>query len=61
MVMDVRPTLHRIYSQMVDSPDMGMDLVCRVLFEDQQDYFSWVGEVGTGWTRSVRRATLSPA
>ena len=48
MVMGVGLTLHRIYSQMADSPGMGMDLVCRVLFEAQQVYFSWVGEVGTG-------------
>ena len=39
-LMVIGPCLHRIVSQMADTPAVGMDLVCRIMFEVQQDYFT---------------------
>ena len=38
--IDVGPALHSVFSA-AGTPSIGMDLVCRVLFEAQQDYFRW--------------------
>lgn len=38
----VGPALHRIASQHLDNPAVGVDMVCRVLYEVQQDYFNWL-------------------
>ena len=48
--VDVGPCLHRIFEQLADSPAVGMDLVNRVLFEAQQDYFQWATAVANGQT-----------
>ena len=42
------PHLHRIHDLMADTPAMGMDLVCRVLYEAQQVYFHYTRELGAG-------------
>jgi hypothetical protein len=39
-VINVGPTLHRL-AQHAGSAPVGMDLVCRVLYEAQQDYFQY--------------------
>ena len=44
-VIAVGPALHRIHDQHLDNPAMGMDLVCRVLFDAQQEYFTWANAV----------------
>ncbi len=46
-VIAVGPALHRVHDQHLDNPSMGMDLVCRVMFEAQQEYFMWVNAVAT--------------
>jgi hypothetical protein len=38
-VLAIVPCLHRVSTQMADTPALGMDLVCRVMCELQQDYF----------------------
>jgi len=35
------PSFHRVASLHLDNPKLGMDLVCRVLFDAQQEYFTW--------------------
>ena len=42
------PHLHRIHDQMGDTPSVGMDLVCRVMFEAQQEYFHYAKELAAG-------------
>ena len=37
-VIEVRPALHRLFDQCPGDPVSAMDLVCRVLFEAQQEY-----------------------
>ena len=44
-VMVIRPCLHRIVSQMAGTPSIGMDLVCCITFELQQDYFTHLVEL----------------
>ena len=44
-VIGTGPALHRIAAQHVDNPAEGMDLVCRVMFEVQQEYFLWANAV----------------
>jgi hypothetical protein len=41
-VATIGPCLHRVASQMADAPRVGMELVCRVLFELQQEYFYYL-------------------
>jgi len=41
-VLAVGPALHRVYQQHAENPAVGMDLVNRVLYESQQDYFTWL-------------------
>ena len=40
----VGPALYAVYSQAAN-PRVGMDHVCRILFEAQQDYFLWAEQV----------------
>ena len=40
-VIAVGPALHRVHDQHLDNPAMGMDLVCRIMFKAQQEYFMW--------------------
>ena len=47
-VKEVGPLLHRICDQVADSPGVGMDLVCRVLYEAQQEYFEYVNQLASG-------------
>ena len=42
------PHLRRIHDQMADTPAVGMDLVCRVLYEAQQIYYLYARELGAG-------------
>ena len=44
-VINVGPALHRVHDQHMENPAMGMDLVCRILFDAQQEYFTWVTTV----------------
>ncbi len=60
-VIGTGPALHRIAEQHVDNP-AGMDLVCHVMFEVQQEYFMWANDVactGVGGAAGVPRR--SPA
>ena len=43
-VHDIGPTLFRLVTHMGDNLTAGMDLVCRVMFELQQDYFGYLRE-----------------
>ena len=44
-VIAVGPALHRIRDQMGQTPAIGMDLVNRVLFEAQQEYFDYLNRL----------------
>jgi hypothetical protein len=44
-VIAVGPALHRVHDQHLENPALGMDLVCRVMFEAQQEYFMWANAV----------------
>jgi hypothetical protein len=45
--IQVGPALHRIHDQHLDNPAVGMDLVCRIMYEAQQEYFMWANAVAT--------------
>ena len=45
-VNKVGPVFESIQNTNAENPAAGMDLICRVLFEAQQDYFSWMAKVG---------------
>jgi hypothetical protein len=47
-VTQVGPALHRVAQQHAENQAVGMDLVCRVLYEAQQDYFSYVTALANG-------------
>ena len=47
-VTEVGPALHQVYSVATENPEMGMDHVSRVLFEAQQDYFSYAQALANG-------------
>ena len=47
-VIRIVPHLHRIHDQMADTPAIGMDLVCRVMYEAQQEYFHYARELALG-------------
>ena len=42
------PCLHRLVAQMADTPAVGMDLVCRIMYELQQDYFQYLSLLASG-------------
>ena len=42
-VKEIHPCLNRLAKQMGDDQGGGMDLVTRVMFDMQQDYFTWLG------------------
>ena len=44
-VLNVVPPLHNLQLQMGDVPKVGLDLICRVLFEAQQEYFEYVNSL----------------
>jgi len=46
-VQEVGPALHRLATHS-GSLDVGMDLVCRVLYEAQQDYFQYTTRLANG-------------
>jgi hypothetical protein len=46
-VHDICPCLQRISFLMADEPGAGMELVCRIMFELQQEYFFWVNKACT--------------
>ena len=48
MAIQIGPSFHRLVSQYADSPAKGMDLICRVLYDIQQDYFTYVSQVASG-------------
>ncbi len=48
MACRLGPHFHRLVSQYADNAAEGMDLVCRVLFDIQQDYFGYVAKVANG-------------
>ena len=41
-IMVIGPCLHWIVLQMANAPAIGMDLVCHIMFELQQDYFTYL-------------------
>ena len=43
------PMFHRLAATMGDQPAAGMELICRVMFDMQQDYFCWIRKI-TGRT-----------
>ena len=47
-VIAVVPHLHTVQHILSDSPGQGLDMVCRVLFEAQQEYFRWANETANG-------------
>ena len=49
-VKQVCPHIHRLVSQGAESESVGMELVCRVLFEFQQDYFAYLRLLAHGTT-----------
>ena len=52
-VNELGPCLQRLVTHMSDNPRVGMDLVCRVLFELQQDYFAWLTTAASQPTTAV--------
>ena len=49
-VLTIAPLLQRLASDRLDAPAEGMELICRVLFDMQQDYFYYLGKVASGAT-----------
>ena len=48
MTIRLGPAFHRLADQYADTPTQGMDLVCRVLYDIQQDYFRYIADVSNG-------------
>ena len=48
MAICLGPAFHRLADQYADTPTQGMDLVCRALYDIQQDYFRYVADVANG-------------
>ena len=57
-VVNVGPALHRVCDQMGSTETLGMDLVCRVLYEVQQEYFDYITQVSQG-IRGVAAPTFA--
>jgi hypothetical protein len=57
-VIGVGPALHRVHDQHLDNPALGMDLVCRVMFEAQQEYFMWANAVAVALPGGVAAVPL---
>ena len=47
-VIAVVPHLHLVQHNLAETPGVGMDMVCRVLCEAQQECFRWANEVANG-------------
>ena len=47
-VLTLAPLLQRLASDRLDAPAEGMELICRVMFDMQQDYFYYLGKVAAG-------------
>ena len=52
-VSEIVPQLHRLTSSMSDTPSLGMDLACRVMYGLQQEYFFYL-------RRLAETATATP-
>ena len=52
-VVQIGPCLHRLVEQAAENIATGMDLVCRVLYDIQQDYFLYVSGIANGQTPDV--------
>jgi hypothetical protein len=50
-VVALGPQLQRMAAQSGDDQGAGMELICRVIFDMQQDYFGWLSKTaaGIGW------------
>ena len=59
-VIEVGPALHRLFDQCPGDPVSAMDLVCRVLFEAQQEHFAWCGTTATKATGAGPVLNLDP-
>ena len=46
----IGPCLHQIMTQMADTPSIGMDLMCCIMFKLQQDYFAHLVELAKDCT-----------
>ena len=57
-VTQLGPLLQRTANQMGDL-GTGMELICRVMFDMQQDYYMWLNATGSGRVALVPR--LRPA
>jgi hypothetical protein len=44
----IGPLLQRLSGQMGDTPGAGMELICRVMYDMQQDYFQWLSMTAAG-------------
>ena len=47
-VIAVAPHIHLVQCNLAESPSVGMDMVCRVLCEAQQEHFRWANKVANG-------------
>jgi hypothetical protein len=47
-VTTIGPLLQRLGAQMGDTPGAGLELICRVMYDMQQDYFHYLGLVAAG-------------
>jgi hypothetical protein len=47
-VHTLSPFLQRLEGQNEDTPGAGVELICRILYDMQQDYFFYLGKLGLG-------------
>ena len=47
-VIAVVPHLHSVQCNLVETPGVRMDMVCRVLHKAQQEHFCWANEAANG-------------
>lgn len=52
-VIAMGPLLQRMDAELADSPGAGMELICRVMYDMQQDYFSYIAKVASGFPATV--------
>jgi hypothetical protein len=52
-VTDVSPAIQHTYRLKANDPGAGMEIVCRLLYELQQEYFCWVNATSNSLTADV--------
>ena len=53
LAVEVAPFFHQVVANHAGDHAAGMDLVCRIMYDAQQDYFSYANALGNGLNPQV--------